>query len=135
VSYNTSGLLSVRLGRTRWEVTLEALQLAREIADLVVGELALDTRLLDVREVTLIADYFVICSGNSDRHVQALTEKVREQLAKKGLRPFGAEGEAASGWILLDYTDVILHVFTPTVRRFYDLEGFWNQAKTILRVE
>lgn len=119
----------------REEVTLEALQLAHEIADVVVGDLALDTRLLDVREVTLVADYFVICSGNSDRHVQALAEKVREKLEEKGLKPFGAEGKAASGWVLLDYTDVILHVFTPSVRRFYDLEGFWSKAKTILRVE
>lgn len=109
--------------------------MAHEIADIVIGELALETRLLDMREVTLIADYFVICSGTSDRHVQALTEKVREKLAEKGLRPFGTEGEAASGWVLLDYTDVILHVFTPSVRHFYDLEGFWSKAKTILSVE
>jgi len=100
-----------------------------------VSKLAADTILLDVREVTLIADYFIIASGGSDRQVQALVETVQEQLQAKGIRPFGVEGDAASGWVLLDYLDIVVHVFTPPVRRFYDLEDLWSRARTVLRID
>ena len=103
--------------------------------DLVVGKLASDTLLLDVREVTLIADYFVICTGHTDRQVQAICEQVAESLEKKAVKPLSVEGDGASGWVLMDYSSIILHIFTPTVRRYYDLEGFWGKARTVLRIE
>lgn len=95
----------------------------------------MDTLLLDVREMTLIADYFLICSGTTERQVQALAEEVAERLKERGIRPLGVEGSAESGWVLMDYTDVIVHIFTPAVRRRYDLEGLWRKAKTIVRIE
>lgn len=100
-----------------------------------MGKLAADTILLDVREVTLIADYFVIATGGSERQVQALVESVQERLQEKGIKPLGVEGDAASGWVLLDYLDIVVHVFTAPVRRFYDLEGLWSRARTVLRID
>ena len=105
------------------------------MVELAVGKLAADTLLLDVREVTLIADCFIICTGSTDRQVQAICDEVSERLKEKGVKPLSIEGEAASGWVLMDYSSVILHIFTPTVRRYYDLEGFWSKAKTLVRVE
>ncbi len=88
-----------------------------------------------MREVTLIADYFVICTGHTDRQVQAISDQVIESLEEQGVKPLGVEGDAASGWVLMDYSSVILHIFTPGVRRYYDLEGFWSRARTMLRIE
>jgi len=103
--------------------------------DIAVGELAVDTLLLDVREVTPIADYFLICSGSTERQVKALVEEIRDRLKERGINPMGVEGSAVSGWILMDYSDVIVHVFMPSVRQFYDLEGLWKNARTVVRIE
>jgi len=103
--------------------------------DIAVGELAVDTLLLDVREVTPIADYFLICSGSTERQVKALVEEIRDRLKERGINPMGVEGSAVSGWVLMDYSDVIVHVFMPSVRQFYDLEGLWKNARTVVRIE
>ena len=103
--------------------------------DILVGKLAEDTLLLDVREVTIIADYFLICSAGTDRQIQALTEDVREGMKEKGLRPLNVEGSADSGWVLMDYNDVVVHIMHPDTREFYDLEGLWNKAKIVVRIE
>ena len=109
--------------------------MARDVVDIVVGKLAEDTLLLDVREVTIIADYFLICSAGTDRQIQSLTEDVREAMKEKGIRPLNVEGSADSGWVLMDYTDVIVHLMRPDTRKFYDLEGLWKKAKTVVRIE
>lgn len=103
--------------------------------DIAVAKLASDTLLLDVREITLIADYFVICSGGSDRQVAAISSDIRDEMKKRGVLPMNVEGEAESGWVLMDYTDVIVHVFSPATREKYALEELWGQAKTVLRIE
>jgi ribosome-associated protein len=114
---------------------LDSLQIARDIVDIVVGKLAVDTLLLDMREVTIIADYFLICSAGTDRQIQALTEDVREGMKEKGVKPWSVEGSAESGWVLMDYSDVIVHIMHPDTRKFYDLEGLWKKAKTVVRIE
>ena len=103
--------------------------------DIVVGKLASDTLLLDMREVTLIADYFVICSAGTDRQIQALAEDVRTSLKEKDIRPLNVEGGADTGWMLLDYSDVVVHIMHPDTRAFYNLENLWRKAKTIERIE
>ncbi len=103
--------------------------------DILVGKLAEDTLLLDVREVTIIADYFLICSAGTDRQIQSLTEDVREGMREKGVRPLNVEGGADSGWVLMDYGDVIVHIMHPDTRAFYNLEGLWSKAKTVVRIE
>jgi len=92
--------------------------------------------LLDVRERTTIADYFVICSGSSERQLKAIAESITETLKKE--HRIGAshvEGNATTGWVLIDYSDVIVHIFSPERRSFYDLEGFWYEAAVLLKMQ
>jgi len=88
--------------------------------------------LLEMKGTSSFTDYFFICSGRSDRQVQAIARGIEEALKKEGVRPLGLEGVPAGKWILMDYEDVIVHIFLEPVRRFYDLEGLWIDA---LRVE
>jgi ribosome-associated protein len=89
---------------------------------------AKDLVILNVKEISGFADYFIICSGTSDRQVRAIASAIQENLKKAGILPLGVEGEAAGRWILLDYDDVILHVFLESVRTFYDLERLWSET-------
>jgi len=84
--------------------------------------------ILNVRAVSSFADYFVICSGTSDRQVQALGEAIRDDMKKSGILPLGVEGEKIGKWILMDYADVIVHIFYEPTREFYDLERLWPDA-------
>lgn len=91
--------------------------------------------LLDIQKLTPFADYFVICSGNSERQLKAIVDGVDEQIKKRfDINPRRVEGDGASGWILVDYSDVVLHIFTPSTRSFYDLESLWKEAPIVLRM-
>jgi ribosome-associated protein len=90
--------------------------------------------LLRTAEVTTMADYFVICSGRSDRQVQALANAIVDQLREEGVRPLGIEGQASSRWVLLDYGSVIVHVFAAEERDYYGLERLWSNAAQVVRV-
>jgi ribosome-associated protein len=87
-----------------------------------------DIVLLDLRQLVSFTDYFVICTGVSNRQVQAISDAVEEQLRKEGKRPLHIEGYSNAEWILLDYGDLIVHVFSNTARHFYDLERLWRDA-------
>jgi ribosome-associated protein len=115
---------------------LEPIELARKIVDVVEDKLGEDIILLDIRDQSPFTDFFVICNGNSDRQLRALVQGVRE-MAKKELDtiPHHIEGEPFSGWVLLDYVDVVVHIFTPELRAFYDLEGLWKDGKVLLRMQ
>ena len=89
---------------------------------------ACDLVVLDVHEHTSIADYFIVCSGRSDRQVQSIAQGIEENAAEEGLRPFAVEGTQRGHWALIDYSDVIVHLFYEPVREFYDLDGLWGQA-------
>lgn len=93
---------------------------------------AIDLVLLDVSRFSSFADYFIICSGTSGRQVQGIADNLESSLKDKGLRPIGIEGKREGHWVLLDFGDVIIHVFYDPVRRFYDLESLWSEA---LRVD
>ncbi len=84
--------------------------------------------ILNVREISAFADYFIICSGTSDRQVRAIAATIQEKLKTADILPLGIEGEAAGQWILMDYDDVIIHIFLDHVRTFYDLERLWSEA-------
>ncbi|MBW2558918.1 MAG: ribosome silencing factor [Deltaproteobacteria bacterium] len=84
--------------------------------------------ILKVGELSSFADYFVICSGNSDRQIQGLAAHIGQKLKKAGIFPLGIEGERSGSWILMDYGDVIIHIFYKPVREFYDIEGLWSDA-------
>jgi ribosome-associated protein len=89
---------------------------------------AKDLVILNVKEISAFADYFLICSGTSDRQLRAIASAIQENLKIAGITPLGIEGEAAGQWILMDYDDVIIHIFIETVRTFYDLERLWSEA-------
>ena len=112
-----------------------ALELARRIVELAEDKKAADIVLLDLTGLTTLADYFVICSGGSERQLDAIADGVASGLRDEKVRPYGREGTAASHWILVDFGSVIVHVFTPPERDFYQLERHWSEAKTILRVQ
>lgn len=83
--------------------------------------------LLDIRRKTSVADYFVICTGTSDTHVRAIADKVAEKMRESKVKPVrSSEGHPSSGWVLLDYGDVIFHVMLEDKRQFYDLESLWK---------
>lgn len=87
-----------------------------------------DLNVLCVKEITSIADYFVICSGRSDRQVQSIAQGIEETLVRAGIKPFAVEGGSRGHWVLMDFSDVIVHVFFEPVREFYDLDGLWGDA-------
>jgi ribosome-associated protein len=111
------------------------LDLARRIVELAEDKKAADIVLLDLGELTTLADAFVICSGGSERQIAAIADGILEVLRDEGTKPIGREGTPESHWVLLDYGSVIVHVFTPPERDYYQLERHWAGARTVLRVQ
>ncbi|MFZ0614806.1 MAG: ribosome silencing factor [Desulfobacterales bacterium] len=97
----------------------------------VTGKKAENLIVLDVRELTSVADAFIICSGRSNRQVQAIADHIQAELKKQHKKPLSVEGLSEGHWALLDYGDVIIHIFYEPVRLFYDLEGLWMDAGRI----
>jgi ribosome-associated protein len=111
------------------------LEVARKIVEVAEDKKAADIVLLDLAGLTTLADYFVICSGGSERQLGGIADGIIDALRAEGVRPIGREGEPASHWILVDFGSVIVHAFTPPERDYYELEKHWSEAKTILRVQ
>jgi ribosome-associated protein len=112
-----------------------SLDTARRVVELAEDKKAADIVLLDLGELTTLADAFVICSGGSERQLDAIADGIVSGLREQGVRPIGREGVAASHWVLLDFGGVIVHIFTPPERDFYELEKHWSEARTVLRVQ
>ena len=92
---------------------------------------AADVKLLKVSDLTILADYFVICSAGSSTQVKALADNVEDEIAKEGIHPIAKEGKGGNEWMLLDYGDVIIHIFYKEMREFYGLDKLWNDAQSI----
>jgi ribosome-associated protein len=106
------------------------------MVDVVADKMAEDIVLLDIREQSVIADYFIICSGTSKRQLKAIADGLsRETKTQYQLAAWYVEGEADTGWVLMDYGDVIVHAFAPEVRRYYDLEGLWSESPVLLKMQ
>lgn len=90
---------------------------------------------MDLKEIASFTDYFVICTGTSDRMLDALAKSVMEEIRKKHRKKGRLEGNSRDGWLLLDYGDVIVHLFSPDQRDFYDIEELWAEGKVILRLQ
>ena len=106
-------------------------EMARTACKALDEKKALDLKIIDIAEVSTIADYFVIASGSNQNQVQAMVDNVEEKLAKAGYEPKQIEGTRSSSWILMDYGDLIVHVFDEENRLFYDLERIWRDGKEI----
>jgi len=92
--------------------------------------------LLDIRDEATFTDFFLICSGDNDRQLQAIAESIAEDAKKKaGTLPWGTEGEPSSGWVLLDYGDLVVHLFDPEKRKYYNLEELWGNSHIVLRMQ
>ena len=105
------------------------LQLARLLRKAAVDKKAWDSVVLDVRDRTSLADYFVVCEGETDRQNRSIADGMMEAAKQKQLRPLGVDGYDDAGWILLDFDSVMAHVFLPGERSYYDLESLWGAAQ------
>ena len=115
---------------------VDSLTLARTAVTAAADKKAENVLLLDLREISTVADYFVVCSGASERQLRAIADSIDEQIHQQmHQRPHHIEGMSGGGWVLLDYGDVIVHVFAPSVRSYYNLEGLWNKAPVLLRMQ
>jgi len=103
----------------------------RTAANAALDRKALDLKILDLSGVSDFTDYFVLCSGSSDRQVRAIADHVQEKLREQGLRPLHVEGHDLGRWVLLDYGDFLLHVFDQETRDFYQLERLWSDAAEV----
>ena len=112
-------------------MSLKSRELALTAAEAALDKKALDIIILELGELTFIADYFVICSGESTTQVKTIAEFIEHELTRKGITPIGREGLKFSHWVLLDYGDVIIHIFEKETRAYYGLEKLWMDAKTI----
>ncbi|HEX9147181.1 MAG TPA: ribosome silencing factor [Candidatus Binatia bacterium] len=107
-----------------WDKTLLVTRAALE-------KKAYDLVVMEVRDLTSIADYFVICSGRSDRQVQSIAQGIEEHLGDSAISPLSIEGANRGHWVLMDFSDVIVHIFYEPVRQFYDLDGLWGDAPRV----
>ena len=113
------------------ENKIDSKTLAIEIAKILDKKKAQDVRVLKVESLTVLTDYFVIASGTSTTQVGALADEVEYELSQKGIEPYTTEGFDSKNWVLLDYSSVIVHVFVPNTRPYYDLEHLWADAKEL----
>ena len=119
------------------EVTafLEAEKIARLASELASEKQAGDISMLDVRALCSFADYFVICTGDTKRHIEAIWQSINEVLKTKGVIPHHNEGTPDSGWMLGDFGSVIVHIFAPLERDYYQLDKLWDKATPVVRIQ
>ena len=121
-------------GRFREVDPLESAEIAQRVVEVASDKLAEDIIMLDLRPLATFADHFVIMSAASSRQIKALEEDLTEALEEAQAPRFHREGSADSGWVLLDFSDVVVHIFAPEKREFYGLERLWSKAPQVVRV-
>lgn len=114
---------------------MNALDLARTIVNSLEDKKAEDIVLLDIKDISGFTDFFVLCTGTSDRMLDALADGVLEGTQKAHMKKGRKEGLARDGWVVVDYGDVVVHLFSPDQREYYALEELWNAGKVLLRVQ
>lgn len=108
--------------------------MAKKAMEAALDKQAADILMLDIRQVSSFTDYFVICSANSDRQIQAICDEIDEVLERESISLSRCEGSRDSGWVLLDFGQVIVHVFDPQQRKYYELESLWGKATPVVRI-
>ena len=124
----------VRLLYTEGQV-LEAIEVARTAVEAASDKQAIDIVLLDVQGICSFADYFVICNGESERQIKTIYDEVGHVLKREGILPLHHEGTVDSGWLLLDFGGVIVHIFASLEREYYQLDGLWDRATPVVRIQ
>ena len=109
--------------------------MARKAVEVASDKQAIDIVLLDAQRVCSFADYFLICSGETKRQSKTIYEEVEHVLKKEGILPHHREGTLDSGWLLLDFGDVIVHIFAPAEREYYQLDKLWSEAIPVVRIQ
>jgi ribosome-associated protein len=110
-------------------------EIARLVTEVASDKQALDIVVLDVRNTCSFADYFVVCSGDSERQLNAIWDDILETLKMRGVLPLHKEGPTGSGWLLADFGAVVVHIFAPAEREYYQLEQLWKDAVPVLRIQ
>ena len=114
---------------------MDSLELARPIAEMIADKKGQDVLLLDISAVSILADYFVIGSTTSERQARAIVAGIKQEIKRTfDVRPLRIEGEPATGWVLMDYGGVVVHLFAPEMRAYYDLEGLWREGRIVVRM-
>ena len=106
-------------------------KLAKLCRDIALDKKAEDAMILDVRGISNVADFFLICTGNSEPHLKAIADEIARRLRDEGIRPLHRDGYPPSRWIVMDYNDVLIHIFHPELRQRYGLEDLWGDAKRV----
>ncbi len=114
---------------------IEAVHMARQAVEVAEDKQAQDIVMLDLRNITTIADYFVICTAENERQLRTVVNSIDEALVKNGAHNPRIEGSFETGWVLLDFSDVVIHVFAPEQRDFYRLERLWKDAPPVVVVQ
>lgn len=119
-----------------WRCCLEGLELTRLLVDALQEKKGIDILVLDIHSQAVFADYFVICSGESEPQIRALMQAAQIEAKKEGdRRPKGVEGNPADGWVLIDFGDVVVHLFAVEKRAYYDLESLWHKGRVVVRMQ
>ena len=116
-------------------VKLPINELARAALDEASSNLGSDVVLLDTRNVSDFTDFFVIASGETDRHLEMMADRIERKIRELGMRRNNREGSGSGGWLLIDFPGFIVHLFNRDTRAFYDLEGLWSQANEVVRLQ
>lgn len=110
---------------------MESKELAKVVFHALDDKKGIDITIIDIRDISVIADYFIIAGGNNENQVKAMADAVEEELGKLGVTSRHVEGYQTANWILMDYNDVIIHIFNQDDRLFYDLERIWRDGKEV----
>ncbi|MDX1613465.1 MAG: ribosome silencing factor [Candidatus Promineifilaceae bacterium] len=115
---------------------MEGLELAHVLVDTILDKKGADLVLLDISDHAIFTDYFLICNGENDRQLKALADSIMEDAKHKAdTLPWGTEGEPDGGWVLMDYGDLVVHLFSPEMRQYYALEELWGNGHVVLRMQ
>ncbi len=113
---------------------LESVEIAKKAVEAALDKQAVDILMLDIGQIACFADYFVICSAESDRQIRAICDDMGEVLKREGIKLYHREGSEDSGWVLLDFGPVIVHVFATPQREYYEIEKLWGEATPVVRI-
>lgn len=116
-------------------LSLESIEVARRVVEAASSKLAQNLILLDIRQISSFSDYFVICTAESGRQIEAIISEVSDQLKKEGIVPYRTEGDPDSGWVLIDLGFIIVHIFSPDKREYYKLDELWGEGTPIIRIQ